>query len=281
VVLRERKAWRRYAALQGKTAVVVGGSGGIGAATAAELTRAGVRVALVGRSEERLEAVASRLRAAGGECLTIAADLSEESECLRVFQRVQEAFGPTDILVNSAGLGWYGFGTEMPWTLAREMIQVNIAAVARLSLLFLNDMRTHNRGHVINVGSVIGALPTQGAALYSATKSFLDSLTSALHRELRGTQVHVSVVRPGPVATSFFERTSAQSAALPLPGRQFAVTPEAVAQKIMRLIRRPRRVAYVPGLLSFVPWLEPSLGWLIDLLGPVLLKWQTKRLLGS
>ena len=261
--------------------MVIGGLGGIGAATAAELARAGVKVALVGRSEERLEGVASRLRAAGGECLTNAADLSEESECLRVFQRVQEAFGPADILVNSAGLRWYGFGTEMPWNLAREMIQVNIAAVVRLSLLFLRDMKARNSVHVINVGSVIGALLTQGAALYSATKSFLDSLTSALHRELRGTQVHVSVVRPGPVATAFFEKTSAQPAALPLPGKRFAVAPEAVARRIMRVIRRPTRVAYVPRLLSIAPWLEPSLGWLIDLLGPVLLKWQTKRLSGS
>ena len=260
---------------------MIGGSGGIGAATAAELARAGVKVALVGRSEERLEGVASRLRAAGGECLTIAADLSEESECLRVFQHVHEAFGPADILVNSAGLGWYGFGTEMPWNLAREMIQVNIAAVVRLSLLFLRDMKARNSGHVINVGSVIGALPTQGAALYSATKSFLDSLTSALHRELRGTQVHVSVVRPGPVATSFFEKTSAQTASLPLPCKRFAVTPEAAARRIMRVICRPTRVAYVPRLLSIAPWLKPSLGWLIDLLSPVLLKWQTKRLLGS
>jgi short-subunit dehydrogenase len=276
-VLRER-AKLRLAVLRGKTAVVIGGSGGIGAATAVELARAGIKVALVGRNEDRLEEVASRLRADGAECLTIAADLSEESECLRVFERVREAFGPADILVNSAGLGWYGYGAEMPWALAREMIQVNIAAVVRMTLLFLKDMRERNSGHVINVGSVIGALPTQGAALYSATKSFLDSLTSALYRELRGTQVHVSVVRPGPVATSFFQRSSDQPAALPLPGKRFAVSPEAVARQIMGVIRRPRRIVYVPALLAVVPWLEPSLGWLIDLLGPVLLNWQMRRL---
>ena len=108
-----------------------------------------------------------------------------------------------DVLVNNAGLGWYGFGTEMPWTIASEILQVNITAAVHFTLLFLKKMRSLGSGHIINIGSISGSLPSQGVALYGATKSFLDNFTTALYRELTGTHLHVSVVRAGPVLTEF------------------------------------------------------------------------------
>lgn len=76
----------------------------------------------------------------------------------------------------------------MPLRLAQEMLAVNVAAVTQLALLFLQDMKARNQGHIINGSSVVGSLPSQGVALYSATKSFIDTLTSSLYRELRGLQ---------------------------------------------------------------------------------------------
>ncbi len=176
------------------------------------------------------------------------------------------------MLVNNAGLGWYGYGDEMTWNTAWDMLQVNVEAVVQLSLSFLGKMRRRNTGHIINVGSISGSLPSQGVALYGATKSFLDAFTTSLHRELCGTRVHVSVVRAGPVLTEFGEATLKQEGSGHIPTERMGVTAEVVASQIWKLLLRPRRVAYVPGWLRLVPWAELAFGWIIDRLGPLLLK---------
>ncbi len=183
-----------------KIAVVTGASSGIGAATAKRLAREGLRVLLVARRQDRLEALAQEIRQAGGQAVPLAADLRREADRLRVFQEIAGRFGGIDVLVNNAGLGWYGYGDEMSWKTALEMLQVNIEAVVQFTLGCLHKMRARNAGHIINVGSISGSLPSQGVALYGATKSFLDNFTTALYRELSGTRVHVSVVRAGPGA---------------------------------------------------------------------------------
>lgn len=97
-----------------------------------------------------------------------------------------------------------------------------------------------------------------------------------LYRELRGTNVHVSVVKPGPVSTEFYDAAATQSAGLRIPAERFGVQPEAVVNRIWKLLRKPTRVVYVPRLFVLVPWVELGLGWLIDLLGPLLLRRQLK-----
>ncbi len=259
----------------GKVAVVTGGSSGIGAEIAQRLAREGLRVVLVARREEQLQKVAAEIAELGGEAMYITADLSQEAECQRVYDEVHATYGDVDILVNNAGLGWYGFGAEMPWSLARRMLQVNISAVAQLTLLFLHDMKERGKGHIINIGSIAGSIPSQGVALYGATKSFIDSFTTALYRELRGSGVRVSVVRPGAVLTSFFAKSSALAGALRMPAERLGVRPDVVAERVWRLVRRPARVVHIPRLLGLVPWIELSFGWLIDRIGPLLLRRQT------
>ena len=257
---------------EGRVALVTGASSGIGEAVARRLALEGLRVVLVARREDRLDALASDITAAGGKALPVVADLTEEAGRVRVVEASRLAFGPLDVLVNNAGFGWYGFGADMPWSVARQMIRVNAEAAVQLSLMLLPEMRRRNSGHVINVSSIAGSLPNQGVALYSATKSFLDSFTTALYRELRGTHVHLSLVKPGPVTTEFFEVAARKSSGRRVPAERLAVKVSAIVDCIWSLLNRPRRVAYVPSLLSLVPWVEPSLGWLIDRLGPLLLK---------
>ena len=178
-----------------KIAVITGASSGIGAATARKFARQGMHVVLVARRRERLEQLADEIRLSGGKASIIAADLSTEADRERVFALVEAEYGRVDVLVNNAGLGWYGFSTDMPWTIASEILQVNVAAAVHFTLLFLKKMRSLGSGHIINIGSISGSLPSQGVALYGATKSFLDNFTTALYRELTGTRLHVSVVR--------------------------------------------------------------------------------------
>jgi short-subunit dehydrogenase len=260
-----------------KIAVVSGASSGIGAATAMRLAREGMAVLLVARRLDRLEALTKRIEADGGKAYPIMADLARERERARVLREVYSRFGRADVLVNGAGLGWYGYGEEMTWRTARQLLRVNVEAVVQLTLGFLREMRRVGTGHIINVGSISGSIPSQGIAVYGATKSFLDNFTTALHRELRGTEVRVSVVRTGAVRTEFGATALRAPNGLHLPTESFGISAGAVADGIWDLIVRPRRLIYIPRWLWVVPWMELSFGWIIDRIGPLLLRRQKAR----
>ncbi|HMK08908.1 MAG TPA: SDR family NAD(P)-dependent oxidoreductase, partial [Anaerolineales bacterium] len=255
-----------------QVALVTGGSGGIGAATARRLAAAGMKVILVARGRPGLEQVAGAIRSAGGQAEVLEADLTREQDVRNVYDRSSAIYGPVDLVVNCAGIGWYGYGDEMPWPAADEMIRVNLTAVARLTMLFLSEMKRRGQGHIINIGSIVGSLPSQGVALYSATKSFVDSFSSSLFRELKGTGVHISVIRPGAIRSGFFDKVARASFGRRIPAERLALAPERVAEGVWSVVRRPRRLAYVPPILAFVPWIELTFGWLIDRLGPLELR---------
>lgn len=259
----------------GKVAWITGASSGIGAATAHKLAHHGLRLILVARRKGRLGDLAHEITSAGGDALALPADLTRERDRDRLLRQAALAFSPVDILVNNARLGWYGYGDQMPWPVAKEMLRPNAEAVVQLTLSVLPEMRRRRSGHVINVGSLAGSLPSQGVALYGATKSFLDSFSSALHRELRGSGIRVSVVRPGPVRSEFYAAAARRPRGHPIPAERFAIHPETVANRVWSFLRRPRRVAYVPSLLSLAPWVELTFGWLIDRLGPLLFRHTT------
>jgi len=255
---------------KGKTALITGASSGIGAATARKLAQEGLRVVLVARREDRLQALAEEIRTDGGQAEVIAADLTSEEARQGIYETIRRRWGPVDVLANNAGLGWYGYGAEMDWPAARRIMQVNMDALVHLTLLVLPQMRARGRGHIINIGSIAGNLPSQGIAIYSATKSFLDNFSTSLHREMRGSGVHISVVKPGPVTTEFFDVAS--GAGRQMPAERFGVSPETVAHRIWGVLRRPVRMAYVPRFYWFAQWIEPYFGWIMDLLGPLLLR---------
>jgi short-subunit dehydrogenase len=260
-----------------KIAVVTGASSGIGAATSKRLAYEGLQVVLVARRLDRLENLAVEISQGGGQAFPIVADLMQESDRMRVFREITGRWGGIDLLVNNAGLGWYGYGTDMPWKTAWQILQVNVEAVVQLTLEFLRTMRLRNAGHIINVGSISGSLPSQGVAIYGATKSFLDNFTTALYRELTGTHVHISVVRAGPVRTEFGEAALSLEKGGRIPTDRVGVTADYVAWRIWKLMLHPRRVVYVPGWLRVVPWTELSFGWIIDRLGPLLLRKNNSR----
>ena len=236
-----------------KIAVVTGASSGIGAATAKKLAEEGMQVVLVARRLDRLEDLAEEIRQERrpGPYHSGRPDAGSRPDARHPGS--EKRFGDADVLVNNAGLGWYGYGDEMSWKTAWEMLQVNVEAVVQLSLSFLEKMRQRNAGHIINVGSISGSIPSQGIALYGATKSFLDNFTTALYRELTGTRVHVSVVRAGPVRTEFGEAALPQENGGHVPTEKIGVTADYVAWRIWKLMLRPRRVIYVPDWLRVVP----------------------------
>ncbi len=253
-------------------AVVTGASSGIGEAAALQLSAAGFHLVLIARRRDRLEKLQSKLRKSGGPADIICSDLSQEESCSAIADKVKNIGSPIEVLLNNAGFGWYGFGDEMPWSVAKDMLAVNVQAVTSLTLQFLPEMKRNNRGHIINVGSIVASIPSQGVALYGATKAFLDGFTTSLYRELVSTGVNVSVVRTGAVRTPFFNKVALQPESGVIPLQGLAVRPETVARRILELLKKPRRAIYVPRLLWVVPWIEMYFGWLIDRLGPRMLR---------
>ena len=258
--------------MESRYALITGASSGIGASTARFLSKKGISLILVARRLDKLEELAAEIRGNGGAVEVFQADLANAADRIRCLEYTVETGKHIDILVNNAGFGWYGFYSEMDWNTANDMIRINIEAVAHLTYLFLPLMKHQNHGHIINIGSIAGGFPNQGTAIYSATKSFLDAFSTALFRELKGSGVHVCVIRPGPVATDFFAHARNLPGGGVIPGQLLSIGPDDVAKAVWSCCLRPRRYVYVPWIMGISAWIEFLMGWIVDLLGPMLLK---------
>jgi len=263
--------------LQNKIALVTGASSGIGAITGKFLAAQGLRVILVARREERLREITDEITAGGGKVTYRVCDLSVNADRISLFESLNLDGLLPDILVNNAGIGWYGYFYDMPWDVARDLIALNIEATTHLTLLFLPHMMSSGYGHIVNIGSVAGKLPEQGVAVYASSKSFLDSFTTSLFRELTGTNVHISVLRAGPIKTEFFDAARKLENGGNIPAERMATPVIAVSHAIWRILKRPRKVVYVPPWLILSPLLEYLFEWAVDLVGPLLLKKKQKH----
>jgi hypothetical protein len=260
----------------GKTALITGASSGIGAALAGFLAEKRLHVLLTARREDRLRELANQISASGGRAECFSADMGIPAEREKLFESITRSH-PVDILINNAGFGWYGYFSRMPWETARQLFAVNMEAVAHLTSLFLPGMLRRKSGHIINIGSISGGFPNQGIAMYSGSKAFLDAFTTSLHRELRGSGVHASVMRLGPVKTEFFDQARGLENGGSVPAESMAVDVERVNRALWRLLSHPRRVVYVPAWLSVSRFAEPVFGNIVDLFGPLLLRRAEKR----
>lgn len=188
----------------GRTALVTGGSGGIGLEIAKELARKGFDITLVARRRDTLEAAAGQLEGKFGiKAHVFAADLRRVDAPEQIFDFLHNENVPIEILVNNAGFGLGGEFSETELTRELEMIQVNIGALTHLTKLFLPPMVRRRSGRVLNVASTAAFQPGPLMAVYFATKAYVLSFSQALAEELRDTGVTVTALCPGPTQTDF------------------------------------------------------------------------------
>jgi short-subunit dehydrogenase len=188
----------------GTTALVTGASSGLGVEFARLFAADGVDLVLVARRRERLEALATELRAARKASVqVIAADLAVPGEVERVIAEVQNQALEIEFLVNNAGLGNVGAFAGSALATQLVMVDVNVRALVRLTHAFLPAMLARRRGRVLNIGSTAGLQPGPYGAVYYASKAFVNSFTEALAHELKGTGVTATVSLPGATATEF------------------------------------------------------------------------------
>lgn len=191
-----------------KTIWITGASSGIGREFARRYAAMGCRLILTARRADRLQALAKELHAAHGtECRIETADLSRAEACSRLCEVLAEEH--IDIFINNAGFGVCGSILETEEAREEEMIQVNVAAMARLFRAVVRKMNTQGGGTILNVASSAGLLPGGPyMAGYYASKAYVVSLTRGAAQELREKRspVYVCALCPGPVNTEFNDR---------------------------------------------------------------------------
>lgn len=195
------------------TALVTGGTSGIGAAFARALAAQGSDLVLVARDAERLTAVAADLeRQHGVRVETLAADLADREDVQRVAVRVADPERPVDLLVNNAGFGIRSRLVTEDLSAFERGFEVMVHAVMVLSASAARAMTARGSGAIVNVGSTAG-YATMGS--YSALKAFVSVYTESLANELRGTGVTATVLAPGWVRTEFHERAEIGTSKIP------------------------------------------------------------------
>ena len=191
-----------------KTIWITGASSGIGREFARRYAAMGCRLILTARRADRLQALAKELHAAHGtECRIETADLSRAEECSRLCEVLAEEH--IDIFINNAGFGVCGSILETEEAREEEMIQVNVAAMARLFRAVVRKMHAQGGGTILNVASSAGLLPGGPyMAGYYASKAYVVSMTRGVAEELREmhSPVYVCALCPGPVDTEFNDR---------------------------------------------------------------------------
>jgi 3-oxoacyl-[acyl-carrier protein] reductase len=189
--------------LQGRTAIVTGGGRGIGAAAAAELTAAGARVTVFGRTRRDLEAVVR----AGGAALVVAGDVSREDDVARLVEAHERALGPCDVLVNNAGILERDLVEDLSPARWRAVLEVNLTGAFLCARAVVPGMKQRGRGRIVNVASISGTLGTERGSAYNASKWGLIGLTKCLAEELRPHGVQCLAVSPGSVETGMLAKT--------------------------------------------------------------------------
>lgn len=186
--------------MQGHIVAITGATSGIGAATARAFSAKGARLILMGRRQDRLDALAAEL---GERALPVVLDVGDREAVNTAFAGLPAEFAGITMLVNGAGLASgtnpVAEGDFEDWD---RMVGTNITGLLNVTRAVLPGLIERNSGHIINIGSVAGTYPSAGP-VYGSTKAFVNFFSVSLRRELLGTKVRVTSVEPGRVDTEF------------------------------------------------------------------------------
>jgi len=224
--------------LAGRTAVVTGGTRGIGLAIARALAEDGASVVVSGRDAGRLESAVKELETLGASALGVAADQSKREDCDRLVDAAKERFGRIDVLVNNAGITRDQLLVRMKDDDWDQVLDTNLRGVFLMTRAVVKSMMRQKSGRIINIASTAGAMGNPGQVNYSAAKAGVIGLTKAAARELAHWNILVNAVAPGLIETDM-------AAAIPAEAR------EALLQQVpLKRVGSAREVAEVVRFLA-------------------------------
>lgn len=234
--------------LQGKTAIITGASAGIGEAIAGKFARQGANVVLIARNRGPLEKVASRLDPKRVAIYSM--NVTDYSAFAKMLPEVKKRWGTIDYLVNNAGCINRGHVARVAPEALAEIVQVNLVAPIVLTRMVMEIFMQQNSGMVINIASLAGRVPTEGASTYSCTKFGLRAWSYGLAEELRETypDIKCCLVSPGPVVTRFLLEEIDKVPDISLS--QKWVTPEVVAEKVLMTAQDGKMERITGGALA-------------------------------
>ena len=222
--------------LEGRVAIVTGGSRGIGFAIAEALIRTGTSVAITGIKKDHLEKAEAELsKAAAGvaRVLIFAADVRDHLAVQSVFDETARRQGGIDIVVNNAGVGWFGAVESQGHDDWRRVMDTNVTGIFNCCKAAVPHLRRRGGGYIINISSLAGSNPFVGGASYCASKAAVDAFSEALMQEVRHDGIRVSYIKPGSVNTDFMGQAD--------PENEWKLRPSDVAQVVVDLVSQDRR----------------------------------------
>lgn len=212
-------------------AVITGASSGIGLSIAGLLAARSYHLLLVGRNEDRLEALATELSTKNKvKASAFVADLGTEEGIEALVGKINSLGKAIEVLVNNAGIGIWGKFAETDWKRQAQMLTLNNTAVLALTHTVLPFLLENKKGYILNIGSTASFQAVPGMAVYSASKGFVVQFSRGLHEELKGTGVQVTCVNPGATETAFVERAGMQGSSLEKQAEKFNMSPDEVAK---------------------------------------------------
>jgi short-subunit dehydrogenase len=231
-----------------KAVVLITGAGrGIGRCCAEAMAKKGARLAIVDLDREAADQCVEDL---GGEARAFSLDIGDAEAFERCVAKVEAALGPVRILVNNAGVMHVGAMESLDTATEERMLRTNLLGVMNGVRAVRPSMRSQGGGLVVNLASLVARIPLPYTAVYSATKAGVAGLTEALRLELHDEGIRFMGVYPGYVRTEL-------TAGVPLPRFPRAVTPEQVAEGLIRGIEAERASVYVPASGRYMALLRP------------------------
>lgn len=225
-----------------KVVIVTGASSGIGRESAILFAKKGAVVVVTARREDQLRELAGEIESAGGRVMVHPGDITDESLCNDLVDRVVKTYGQVDVLLNNAGYGARSSITSIPTAEIIRMFQVNVFGYFYMARAVIPHMVHQGSGHILNVSSMIVEYPGPHSAYYTSTKAAIVGWSRSMRVELEPLGVKVTEVYPGFTATDFFVaekdytgRPSGQGG-MSVPGTQ---SPAKVAQSIVHAVEHP------------------------------------------
>lgn len=218
-------------------ALITGASSGIGRATALAFAKAGIDVALVSRSPDKLEAIALAAREAGVQAKAYSLDLAQVEQVKAEIDAIAQDFAPIEFLINNAGIGYTNPLSETPLSDWQYVMNLNLTSVLQCIQGVLPAMRSQRRGTIINIASVAGQQPFPTWGAYNVSKAGLIALSKTLAAEERSHGIRVVTICPGAVNTSLWDTDTVQVDL----NRSAMLTPEIVAQSILHAAMMPEQ----------------------------------------
>lgn len=237
--------------------LITGASSGIGEKTALTLGKEGYIVVLAARRIDRLSELAEQIRQAGGEALSLGLDLSDLVQIKELVDAVREKYGRIDILINNAGSARHLWLDQLSLVEdVQKQLQVNLVGMIQLTRLVLPEMVAAGKGQIIHVSSIAAWVGVPTYTIYNAAKFGSRGFLASLRRELRGTGVVISEIFPGAVDTDFAVDPQVKWETTTVTPTFALASPQAVANRIVRLIRSRRVRAVIPRIMWVAIWAD-------------------------